>query len=568
MRRLVSCLLSGALSFSLIGFFPVAALAEEPEENMVENDELGLSPDVDLGNDGLADLGEDENVLSSGADNAAASATEDGEDKDDQQPPDGEEKTETVTTAPVLAAKVHVQNIGNMAEQSIKLGERKRLGTSGRALRLESFAIRVSSPGTIKTVTTHQDGTVTESASRKLSGDIVYSAHVQNIGWQKEVKNGSAAGTSGRSLRVEAVKIRLTGELANYFDVRYRVHVQNIGDLGWTKAGGSEAGTTGASLRVESIDIELVKKGAPSADSTPSAVPQASMGYRVHIQNIGDQGGRSWGAVAGTTGRSLRLENIRITAPSNTGMTGGVEYRSHVQNIGWQDWVANGAESGTHGRSLRMEAVSIKLTGELSKYYNVYYRVHVQNLGWLGWAKNGQDAGTIGYSYRLEAIQIRLEAKGAAAPGQANNCFVDGANLNTTQRAMLNRLNRYPSRTNYAIGVDTVACRVGVFQKINGAWRPVKWFVCAPGLPNSPTRKGVFEVQSRGYSFGSGFTCYYWTQFSGNYLFHSIKYRQGTRTVMDGTLGRPASHGCVRLDISEAKWIYDNIPRGTRVVSY
>lgn len=568
MRRLISCFLSGALSLSLVGFLPTAAFAEEArdEETAVAESE----PEIDAGAavDDSVVLDEEKTTPSSGLEEATSLSTENESPEDDQQPSEVEEKTESVTTAPVLAVKAHVQNVGNMAEQSVKLGESKRLGTSGRALRLESFAMRISVPATIKTVTTHQDGTTTESASRKLSGDIVYSAHVQNIGWQREVGGGATAGTSGRALRIEAVKIRLTGELANYYDVRYRVHVQNIGDLGWTKSGGAEAGTTGAALRVESIDVELVEKGKAPKDSKPSSVPQASMGYRVHVQNVGDQGSRSWGAVAGTTGRSLRLENIRITAPGNTGMTGGVEYRSHVQNIGWQGWVANGAESGTHGRALRMEAVSIRLTGDLAKYYDVYYRVHAQNFGWLGWAKNGQNAGTAGYGYRLEAIQIQLVAKGAAAPGLTGNCFIDGSSMNATQRAMLNRLNRYPSRTNYAIGVDTVACRVGVFQKINGAWRPVKWYVCAPGLPNSPTRKGVFEVQSRGYSFGSGFTCYYWTQFSGNYLFHSIKYRQGTRTVMDGTLGRPASHGCVRLDISEAKWIYDNIPRGTRVVSY
>jgi lipoprotein-anchoring transpeptidase ErfK/SrfK len=37
---------------------------------------------------------------------------------------------------------------------------------------------------------------------------------------------------------------------------------------------------------------------------------------------------------------------------------------------------------------------------------------------------------------------------------------------------------------------------------------------------------------------------------------------------MDGTLGVPASHGCVRLDINNAYWINQNIPSGTRVYSY
>lgn len=37
---------------------------------------------------------------------------------------------------------------------------------------------------------------------------------------------------------------------------------------------------------------------------------------------------------------------------------------------------------------------------------------------------------------------------------------------------------------------------------------------------------------------------------------------------MDGRLGMHLSHGCVRLQIDNAKWIYNNIPRGTTVVVY
>ena len=37
---------------------------------------------------------------------------------------------------------------------------------------------------------------------------------------------------------------------------------------------------------------------------------------------------------------------------------------------------------------------------------------------------------------------------------------------------------------------------------------------------------------------------------------------------MDGRLGQHVSQGCVRLPIDQAKWIYDNIPYGTTVVTY
>ena len=42
-------------------------------------------------------------------------------------------------------------------------------------------------------------------------------------------KNGQLSGTSGKAKRLEAVKIRLTGEMKNKYDVYYRVHAQSYG---------------------------------------------------------------------------------------------------------------------------------------------------------------------------------------------------------------------------------------------------------------------------------------------------------------------------------------------------
>ena len=49
---------------------------------------------------------------------------------------------------------------------------------------------------------------------------------------------------------------------------------------------------------------------------------------------------------------------------------------------------------------------------------------------------------------------------------------------------------------------------------------------------------------------------------------HAIAAGQVGGGTMDDRLGMHLSHGCVRLNINNAKWIYDNIPRGTTVVSY
>ena len=147
-------------------------------------------------------------------------------------------------------------------------------------------------------------------------------------------------------------------------------------------------------------------------------------------------------------------------------------------------------------------------------------------------------------------------------------CAADGHWIpsNAEYRDMLNWAQGYSSATNYLILVDTANCRVGIYYGRYGSWSVSKEFICSPGAPSTPTVKGQFTVQDKGYVFGHGYSCYYYTQFYNDYLFHSVLYNEGTRVVQDGRLGQHLSHGCVRLAIENAKWIYDNIPRGTKVV--
>ena len=120
-------------------------------------------------------------------------------------------------------------------------------GTSGKAKRLEGINIKLT--------------------NKPYSGSIVYTTHVQSIGWQGNENNvntwfrdGQMAGTSGRAKRLEAIRIALTGEMAEHYDVYYRVHAQTDGWLAWTK-NGEAAGTAGLSKRLEGIQIVLVPKG-------------------------------------------------------------------------------------------------------------------------------------------------------------------------------------------------------------------------------------------------------------------------------------------------------------------
>ena len=126
------------------------------------------------------------------------------------------------------------------------------------------------------------------------------------------------------------------------------------------------------------------------------------------------------------------------------------------------------------------------------------------------------------------------------------------------------------SDTNWLIVTDTSACKVAIFAGSKGNWSTVKYISCSPGKPSTPTVKGEFKVTGRGLSFGKpSYDCWYYTQFYGDYLFHSVIYNKGSKTsIQDGRLGMQLSHGCVRLALSEAKWIHDNIPNGTKVIVF
>ena len=101
--------------------------------------------------------------------------------------------------------------------------------------------------------------------------------------------------------------------------------------------------------------------------------------------------------------------------------------------------------------------------------------------------------------------------------------------------------------------------------------------IASTGL-NSPaddrTPQGVFFIQrERGLSFYSareGEGARYWVSWlrHGEYLFHSVPTDRKGRVIVDEArkLGQNASHGCIRLTLPDARWIYENIPYGTKVV--
>ena len=132
--------------------------------------------------------------------------------------------------------------------------------------------------------------------------------------------------------------------------------------------------------------------------------------------------------------------------------------------------------------------------------------------------------------------------------------------------------NNQDSPTNYIVIVDRAAHRVGVFKGSKYNWADTKYYKCCVGKPSTPTVSGTFYVGSKGKYFdtGSRGRCWYFTQITGNYLFHSVIYDRNNspKRIIDNSMDAAVSHGCVRLDLENAKWIYDNVPKKTKVIIY
>lgn len=208
-----------------------------------------------------------------------------------------------------------------------------------------------------------------------------YQAHVQNVGWQPLKSDGQTAGTVGESLRLEALRIRLVGADAKKYSIKYRVHVQNIGWQLWCKDG-ETAGTERVALRAEAIeimlervkdDVVIVVPNTPADDPTQIIVP--------------------------ITNPNAAIPPEKILCAS---------YTTHVQNYGWGAEVTDGRLSGRVGQGLRMEAIRISLINTGTLGLGVAYSTHVENIGWQPEVANGQTAGTTDQSLRLEAAKIRL----------------------------------------------------------------------------------------------------------------------------------------------------------------
>ncbi len=98
----------------------------------------------------------------------------------------------------------------------------------------------------------------------------------------------------------------------------------------------------------------------------------------------------------------------------------------------------------------------------------------------------------------------------------------------------------------------------------------LRHMICSTGKVYDRTPNGVYVMASRKgewYRYPSGVYIRYPSIYKSGLFFHSVLY-SSSRSVMSSTVGKLGTRqslGCVRLKVSDAKWVYDHCTNGTRV---
>lgn len=175
------------------------------------------------------------------------------------------------------------------------------------------------------------------------------------------------------------------------------------------------------------------------------------------------------------------------------------------------------------------------------------------------------DAEILSKINKVEQLKDNYLASIASEATNTNTATVMSENVS------INNINtsNIESITNYLIYVNEEQQLVYIYNGSCNNWDLMRNYECSTGIASEPTPTGIFKVTDRGewfYSEQYEQGGKYWVQFLGDYLFHSLPYDEDQDEIVDNTLGVPASHGCIRLDTEDAKWIYDNIPNDTTVI--
>lgn len=157
---------------------------------------------------------------------------------------------------------------------------------------------------------------------------------------------------------------------------------------------------------------------------------------------------------------------------------------------------------------------------------------------------------------------------------QSTNGLPETGEADSATLSLLFSDNAIPKQLPYRVEVSIDRQTVQVYHlNDQGSYDLEQTFTCSTGLGNS-TPRGIFldGYPANRWHYFKKFEC--WAQYSfeieGNILFHSVLYSdKDTSTLRKGSvyaLGSKASHGCIRLSVKNAKWLFEHCKKGSLVI--
>lgn len=133
-----------------------------------------------------------------------------------------------------------------------------------------------------------------------------------------------------------------------------------------------------------------------------------------------------------------------------------------------------------------------------------------------------------------------------------------------------------PTPQPYFVDVDTrnQVTKVYTYDENKEYTVLVQVMICSTGTSKYPSDVGTWTLSGRTarwctFPKWGGGTAQYWTKINENIAFHSVMFANYDTSKLNtksfNNLGKKASHGCIRLTVTDAKWIYDNCGKGTQV---
>lgn len=251
-------------------------------------------------------------------------------------------------------------------------------------------------------------------------------------------------------------------------------------------------------------------------------------------------------------------------------------------NVTWKKVACTGYELQVSLNSDFSKATKYKLKAVTKKVPKLkhnkkyYFRVRAYNTEnkkttYGAWSKDSakvKTTGPVGNKYSKNGAYI----KDKTIKYDGNYYYYNNAGLKSgCSEKMWDKVKNTSSKTKYLIAVDCTKNRTCIYKGKKGNWELKDYWKCTTGKKSTPTIKGKFKVCGKVSHFGEqkGYSVWYATRIKYEYYFHSILYKPWSKSsVLSGTLGKNKSHGCIRLKLKNAKWIYKNCKSGTKIVIY